>query len=139
MNFKPEVLILYGVIALVIVALVIGYRFLRKRMQKKIEAQKVIVDEHKISTSIFVIEKRKGKITEAKLPKNVISQIPAIYKLRKMPLITAKIGPQIVTLVCEDNLYDKIPDKKNVNVELAGIFIVSVKNQVQKPGKKKRK
>lgn len=136
---KPEVLIVYGVIALVIVGLVIGYRFLRKRMQKKIEAQKEIVDEHKISTSIFVIEKRKGKITEAKLPKNVLSQIPAIYKLRKMPLITAKIGPQIVTLVCEDDLYDKIPDKKNVNVELAGIFIVSVKSAVQKPGKKKKR
>ena len=139
MNFKPEVLIIYGVIAVVIAGLVIGYRFLRKRMKRKMEEQQDIVNEHKISTSVFVIEKRKGKITEAKLPKNVLSQIPAIYKIRKMPLITAKIGPQIVTLVCEDDIYEKIPEKKNINVELAGIFIVSVKSSGQKPGKKKKR
>jgi uncharacterized membrane protein YqiK len=139
MNFKPEVLIIYGVVAVVIVALVIGYTILRKRLKKKMDDQKALVDENKINASIFVIEKRKAKITEANLPKNVMSQIPALYKIRKMPLITAKIGQQIVTLVCEDDLYDKIPDKKNINVELAGIFIVSVKNNPQKPGKKKKR
>jgi hypothetical protein len=60
-----------------------------------------------------------------------------------MPLITAKIGPQVVTLVCEDDVYDKLPEKKNVNVELAGIFIVTVKqtqhNKSQKKGKRKKK
>lgn len=142
-EIKPEVLIIYGVIILVVIGLFIGYRIFRKRMSKKAEEQKAIVDQHKMPASIFVIEKKKGKISEAKLPKNVIDQIPAIYKFRKMPLITAKIGPQVVTLVCEDDLYDKLPEKKNINVELAGIFIVNIKpttpHKSQRKSKTRRK
>jgi uncharacterized membrane protein YqiK len=142
-EIKPEVLIIYGIIILVIIVIVVAYIIFRKRTAKKIEEQKAIVDQHKQPASIFVIEKKKGKISESKLPKNVIDQIPAWYKLRKMPLITAKIGPQVVTLVCEDDVYDKLPEKKNVNVELAGIFIVTVKqtqhNKSQKKGKRKKK
>ncbi len=100
--------------------------------------QKTIVNENKQTVSIFVMEKRKGKITSANLPKSVTDQIPVLYKIKKMPLITAKVGPQIVTLICDDDLYDKIPDKKNVNVELAGIFIASIKQQ-QNTSKAKNK
>jgi hypothetical protein len=56
-----------------------------------------------------------------------------------MPLITAKVGAQIVTLVCEEDIYNKIPDKKNVTVDLAGIFIADVKNTQNTQHKKKRK
>lgn len=139
LGIKIEVLIVYAVIIVLIIVGFFVFRIFRKRMNKKLEDQKTIVNEHKMPASIFVLEKRKAKITEAKLPKNIADQIPAIYKLKKMPLITAKVGPQVVTLVCEDDIYDQIPDKKNVNVELAGIFIVSVKQSTQKPGKGKSK
>ncbi len=142
-EIDPVVLIIYGVVILVIIALFIGYRIFRKRMEKKAEEQKAIVNQHKMPASIFVISKKKGRISEAKLPKNVMDQVPALYKFKKMPLITAKIGPQIVTLVCEDDIYNKLPEKKNINVELAGIFIVSVKpagqHKSQRKGKSKRK
>lgn len=118
--------VIYVIILVVIVALVIAFRIFRKRMQKKMANQKAIVDQHKVTTSVFIIEKKKGKLTDARLPKPVLDQIPAIYKFRKLPLVTAKVGPQIATLICEEDVFKKLPEKKNVRVDLAGIFIVSI-------------
>ena len=116
----------YSILFAVIIGLVIGYKILKKRMTKRVENQKALVNQHKVTTTIFVIEKKKAKLTEAKLPKQIVDQIPRIYKLRKMPLVIAKVGPQIVTLLCEEDVFKKIPDKKNVRVDLAGIFIVGI-------------
>ena len=116
----------YLIVLAVIVGLFIGYKILKKRMAKRVESQKALVNQHKVTTSIFVIEKKKAKLTDAKLPKQIVDQIPRIYKLRKMPLVIAKVGPQIVTLLCEEDVFKKIPDKKNVRVDLAGIFIVGI-------------
>jgi len=116
----------YLIVLVVIVGLFIGYKILKKRMAKRVESQKALVNQHKVTTSIFVIEKKKAKLTDAKLPKQIVDQIPRIYKLRKMPLVIAKVGPQIVTLLCEEDVFKKIPDKKNVRVDLAGIFIVGI-------------
>ena len=118
--------IIYGVVLVLIIAAFFGFRYFTKRLKKRAEAQKTIVNQHKVTTSIFVIEKKKGKIADAKLPKTVIDQIPRIYKMRNLTLVTAKVGPQIVTLICEDDVFKKLPDKKNVRVDLAGIFIVGI-------------
>jgi len=118
--------VIYVIILVVIVALVIAFRIFRKRMRKRMANQKAVVDQHKVTTSIFVIDKKKGKLADARLPKPVIDQIPTIYKFRKLPLVTAKVGPQIVTLICEEDVFKKLPEKKNVRVDLAGIFIVSI-------------
>ncbi|MDA3901101.1 MAG: hypothetical protein PF637_11360 [Spirochaetes bacterium] len=137
---RIEVLAVYAGIVIVIIAIVIVIKLLRKRFAKKANEQKAIVNEHKMPAAIFVLEKKRGKITDAKLPKNVIDQVPAIYRIKKMPLVVAKVGPQIVTLICEEDVFAKIPEHKNVNVEIAGIFIVSVKNATNKgKGKSKRK
>jgi uncharacterized membrane protein YqiK len=117
---------IYIIILAVIIALVIAFRIFKKRMLKRAADQKAIVDQHKVTTSIFVIDKKKAKLADTRLPKTVIDQIPVLYRFRKMPVVTAKVGPQIVTLLCEENVFKKIPEKKNVRVDLAGIFIVAI-------------
>jgi hypothetical protein len=117
---------IYIIILAVIIVLVIAFKILKKRMLKRAADQKALVDQHKVTTSIFVIDKKKAKLADTRLPKTVIDQIPTLYKFRKMPIVTAKVGPQIVTLLCEENVFKKIPEKKNVRVDLAGIFIVSI-------------
>lgn len=118
--------VVYVIGAVVIIAAVVGFKIFQKRMQKKVAQQKVLVDQHKITTSIFVIEKKMGKLADSKLPKAVIDQVPRLYKLRKVPLITAKVGPQIVTLLSEEDVYKALPVKKTVRVDVAGIFIVAI-------------
>ena len=127
---------LYIILAIIIGLLVAGYFFLKKKMQKKMDTQKELVDQHKVAATILVIEKRMDKINNANIPKGVIEQIPKIYKLKKVPIVKAKIGPQVMDLLCEEDIFNKLPEKKTVNVEMAGIFIAGI---VQSGGKSKSK
>lgn len=118
--------ILYIILAIVIGALVAGYFILKKKMEVKMSAQKELVDQHKVTTTILILEKRMDKINNANIPKAVIDQIPKIYKIRKVPIVKAKIGPQVMDLMCEEDIFDKLPEKKSVKVDLAGIFIAGI-------------
>jgi hypothetical protein len=125
---STEAIILYIVLAVVITALVIGFFFLKKKMKKKMDDQQSLVDQHKVTTSILVLEKRKDRVTNANMPKSVMDQIPKIYKVRKVPLVKAKIGPQVMDLLCDEEVFDKLPERKTVRVELAGIYIAGIKS-----------
>ncbi len=121
--------ILYIILGLIIAAIVAGWFFLKKKMEDKVSLQKDLVDQHKIATSILILEKRMGKVSDANIPKSVIAQIPKIYKFRKVPIVKAKIGPQVMDLLCDEEIFNKLPERKSVNVELAGIFIAGIKQQ----------
>lgn len=120
-------IIILIIILIIIIAGIIGYRFLRKKIQKKMDDQQVLVDQHKVSASILVLEKRKDKITNANIPKSVMEQIPKVYKIKKVPIVKAKIGPQVMDLLCDEDVFDKLPERKSVRVDLAGIFIAAIK------------
>ena len=121
--------ILYIILGVVIAAIVAGWFFLKKKMEQKVSLQKDLVDQHKIATSILILEKRMDKVSNANIPKSVIAQIPKIYKFRKVPIVKAKIGPQVMDLLCDEDIFNKLPERKSVNVELAGIFIAGIKQQ----------
>jgi hypothetical protein len=121
-----------GIIILIIILILIAigfvaYRYLKKRVQKKMDDQKVLVDQHKVPASILVLEKRKDKITNANIPKSVMEQIPKVYKIKKVPIVKAKIGSQVMDLLCDEDVFDKLPERKTVRVDLAGIFIAAIK------------
>ncbi|OHD63904.1 MAG: hypothetical protein A2176_09055 [Spirochaetes bacterium RBG_13_51_14] len=115
------------IILAVIAAALIGYRILKSRLQKKMDDQQHLVNQHKVPTSILVLEKRKDKITNANIPKSVIEHIPKVYKIKKVPIVKAKIGHQVIDLLCDEDVFDKLPVRKTVRVDLAGIFIAAVK------------
>ncbi|MEG0014526.1 MAG: hypothetical protein RR618_06410 [Cellulosilyticaceae bacterium] len=122
MEFWAVVLIWVAVIA----AVAVGLYFWGKRLQKKYDEQQALVNQYKQAVNIFVIDKKKDKADNLKLPKQIKDQLPKMYKRRKMPVVIAKIGPQIQTLMCDEKIYNSIPVKKQVKVELAGILIVNV-------------
>ncbi len=119
--------ILILIALLVIAAGVVAYRIIKKKVQKKMDDQQHLVNQHKVPASILVLEKRKDKIANANIPKSVIEQIPAVYKIKKVPIVKAKIGAQVMDLLCDEDVFDKLPERKTVRVELAGIFIAAVK------------
>ena len=43
-----------------------------------------------------------------------------------MPVVIAKAGPQIVTLMCDEIVYNTVPVKKQIKAEVAGIMLVNV-------------
>ncbi len=114
------------IVAVVIGALLAGLYFLNKWAYKRMDTQQTMINKMKNSMSIYVIDKKHDKITNVNMPKAVMEQMPKVYKKMKLYFVQAKIGPQIMTLMCDKNVFAAIPVKKNVKVEIAGMYIVSV-------------
>ena len=91
----------------------------------------------------ILIDKKMMKLKDSGLPEAVTSQANFLMRRQKMPMVKAKVGPQIVTLVCDQNIYDQIPLKTNVRAMISGIYIVEVHSvkggkPLLKPEKKKK-
>ena len=119
--------ILILIVLIIIAAGVVAFRIIKNKVQRKVDDQQQLVNQHKVPASILVLEKRKDKIANANIPKSVIEQIPKVYKIKKVPIVKAKIGAQVMDLLCDEDVFDKLPVRKMVRVELAGIFIAAIK------------
>ena len=125
------------IIIIVLALLCVGMYFLNKRgMRKMIQAQDFI-DQNRTTVQIFVIDKRQEKPSPSNMPKAVYAQMPKTAKMRKTNLVRAKVGPQIVTLMCDKPVYQVLPVKKNVKVDLAGMYIVGITGMNLEDKKKK--
>ena len=123
--------ILILVFILIVVAGAVIY-FLNRWASKKLVEQKTLIERTRQPASIYVIDKKRDKMSNANFPKAVYDQIPKWNKLMKIYMVKAKIGPQIMTLMCEKEVFDALPVKKTVNVDLAGIYIASMKGMKSK-------
>lgn len=124
MNTGTIVLI---VILVILVAVLIGLYFLGKKAQKKQEEQQQQIEAYKQNVSMLIIDKKRMRLKEAGLPQAVIDQTPKLMRRSKLPIVKAKVGPQIVTLVADEKIFDDIPVKKEVKAVVSGIYITSVK------------
>lgn len=116
-------------IVLGVIALILGILFVvGRKMQGKVKDQQALIEQSKMTTSILVIDKKKMRIKDSSLPKVVQDQVPAYLRFRKMPLVKAKIGPKITTLMCDEKVFKDIPVKKQVKVDIAGMYIVGIKS-----------
>jgi len=117
-------------IILIVLAVVIvvggALYFLNRWSYKKMDENQALIERNRQSTTIFVIDKSSGRLKEGMLPKAAMDQMPRHTRLLKMYFVKAKVGPQIATLICDKNVYEALPTKKNVKVELAGIYISSM-------------
>lgn len=132
-NTSDTILIIMVIVALIFV----GMYFLNKRGMKRMVQAQDFIDMNRMTVQIFVIDKRKEKPSANNLPKAVFEQMPKTAKMRKTNLIRAKVGPQIVTLMCDNPVYDVLPVKKNIKVELAGMYIVGITGMNLEDKKKK--
>lgn len=130
--------IFFIVLAIIIVALIVLY-FVGSKLQKKNEASQVQMEAAAQTVSLLVIDKKYMKLKDANLPKIVFDQTPKYLRRSKVPMVKAKIGPKIMTLMCDAKVYEVLPVKKEVKVVLSGIYIMDVKGSrgglEQKPEK----
>lgn len=115
------------VIAVVLVALIVVLYFLGKKAEKKQAEQQAQIDQYKQTVSMLIIDKKRMKITESGLPQSVIDQTPKLMRRAKLPIVKAKVGPQILSLVCDEKIFDSVPVKKEVKAVVSGIYITDVK------------
>ena len=128
------------IVLVVLIAGLVALYIFGDKMQKKQMAQKEQMMAAAQPVSMLIIDKKFMKMKDAKLPKVVMDQTPKRYQNSKLPIVKAKVGPQIMTLIADDAIFDNLPTKGEVKAMVSGIYIISVKNVrgkvVEKPGKK---
>ena len=128
------------VIAVVLIAAIIVLYFLGKKAQKKKEEQDAQIAATSQRVSMLIIVKNRMKLQDAGLPQQVVAQTPKIMRGSKLPIVKAKVGPKVMTLIADEQIFDEIPVKKEVKASVSGLYITSVRGlrgPLEKPAKKK--
>ena len=115
------------IILVVLLAALAALYFFGKRMQKKQAEQQEQIEAAKQTVSMLVIDKKRMRMKESGLPQFVIDQTPKLMRRSKLPIVKAKVGPKIMTLVADEKIFDVIPVKKEVKATVAGIYITDVR------------
>lgn len=137
----------FGIVMLVItiillIAIIVLY-FLGKKAQKRQDEQNEMLQANKQTVSMLIIDKKRLKVKESGLPQAYINQTPKALRGTKIPIIKAKVGPQILNLICDEKIFADVPVKKEVKASVSGCYVIEVKGLHGKtqaaPEKKKSK
>ena len=160
MDYTWNVMPVYGVSTWVIVMLVVivlliaalvALSIYGKKLQDRQEDSQRQLQEAAQSAKLLVIDKKKMKFKDSgcrianiciRLWRMVLEQVPKYMRGRKVPIVKAKIGPRIMSLICEDKIFDLIPVKKEIRATISGIYIMDVKglhNNLEHAPKGKKK
>lgn len=115
------------VVILVLIALIIALYFWGKKIEKRQAEQQEKLQAIAQSVSMLIIDKKRMKIKEAGLPSAVLENTPKYLRGSKVPVVKAKVGPKIMTLMCDEKIFDYVPVKKEVKAVVSGIYITDVK------------
>ena len=133
--------LIIGIIVVLIGILVALVIFGHKLQKKQIEQEKQMKAMAQ-TVSMLVIDKKKMKLKEAGLPDIVLEQTPKYMRRVKMPIVKAKIGPRVMSLIADGKVYESIPVKKEVKAVVSGIYITELKSvrggTIIAPPKKKK-
>ena len=128
------------IILVIMAGILAALYFYGKKMQKKQEDNRAQLEAAAQNVSMLVIDKKRMKVKDADLPKIVMEQLPKRYMNSKMPIVKAKIGPKIMSLIAEEEVFDLIPVKAEIKASVSCIYILSIRNfrnaEVAPPEKK---
>ena len=129
------------VILVILIAACIALYFLGKRAEKKQAEQQAQLEAVAQNMSMLIIDKKKMRLKDSGLPQVVLDQAPKLMRGSKLPIIKAKIGPQIMSLICDEKIFESVPVKKEVKAVVSGIYVLGVRGlhgkQEAAPVKKK--
>jgi hypothetical protein len=115
------------IVAVIVIAVFVALYIVGRKLQKRQDESQAQMQAAAQTVSILVIDKKKLKMKDANLPKIVLDQTPKYLRGSKVPVVKAKIGPKVMSLICDAKVYDIIPVKKEVKAVLSGIYIMDVK------------
>lgn len=128
------------VILVILIAGIVALYFLGKKAQKKKAEQDEQLAASAQTITMLVIDKKRMKLIDSGLPQAVIDQTPKLMRRSKMPIVKAKVGPRVMSLIADDAVFDLIPVKKEVKATVSGIYITKVtgvRGPLEKPEGKK--
>ena len=116
MNTFAKVLLI--ILVVLVIALVALY-FLGKKAQTKQAAQQAQIEAAKQTVNMLIIDKKKMKLKDSGLPAVVLEQTPKYLRGAKFPIVKAKVGPQVMSLIADGAIFDSIPVKKEVKATVS--------------------
>ena len=137
---SPLTIVLTVILVLVIAACIALYIF-GKKAEKKQAAQKEQMEAAAQVISMLIIDKKKMKLKEAGLPAAVVESTAKYLRRTRIPVVKAKMGPRIMTLMCENKVFEVMPVKKEIKAVVSGLYITEIKSvrggSIEPPQKKK--
>lgn len=132
--------VLIVILLVLVIALALLYYFGQKAQKKQVAQQEQLEATRQV-VSMLVIDKKRLKLKESGLPQIVIDQTPWYMRRTKLPIVKAKIGPKIQTLICETTIFDSVPVKKEIKAVVSGLYITEIKSvrggRIEAPAQKK--
>lgn len=133
-------IVILSILAFLIIAVVVLY-FVGKKAQKKQDEQQEQLKAMEQTISMLIIDKKRMKLKEAGLPAAVMENTPKYLRGAKLPIVKAKVGPKVMTLMCDEKIFPLVPIKKEVKATVSGLYITGVRGlrgPLEAPVKKKR-
>lgn len=138
-NISPFMITMLVIVAVLIIGAVVLY-FLGKKAQKRKDEQDAQMAAVAQTVSMLIIDKKRMKLKDSGLPQQVIEQTPKLMRMTKLPIVKAKVGPKVMTLIADESIFDEIPVKKEVKATVSGLYITQVRGlrgPLEKPEGKK--
>ena len=132
--------IVFAIILLVALA-ILGFLYYKgSKLQKEQQEQKEQLFSAATPVTMLVIDKKRLPLKDSGLPKMVLENTPKYLRGSKVPIVKAKIGPKVMSLIADEAVFDYIPIKKEVKATVSGIYITKVtgvRGPLEKPEGKK--
>ena len=128
------------IVLILMVAAMIALYFMGKKAQAKKDEQDAQMAAIAQTVSMLIIDKKMLRVKDSGLPQIVIDQTPKYMRWSKLPIVKAKVGPKIMTLIADESIFAEIPVKKEVKATVSGIYITAVRGlrgPLEKPAEKK--
>ena len=131
--------VLLVILIILVIALIVLY-VLGKKAEKRQAAQQEQLESAAQTVSMLIIDKGRMRLKDAGFPSIVVDSTPKYLRRSKVPVVKAKVGPKIMTLMCDAQVFPQIPVKKEVKATVSGIYITAVRGlrgPLEVPEKKK--
>lgn len=135
-----KILLIVAIVLIIVMGVLI---FLSKKAEKKRAEQEAQIAAAAQTVSMLIIDKKRLPLKDAGLPAAVMEQTPKMLRRSKLPIVKAKVGPKIMTFICEASIFDMVPVRKEVKATISGLYITQVKGlrgslESDQPKKKKK-
>ncbi len=127
MNWSIVMNVVLVILVILIAVLGVLY-YLGRKMEKRQVEQQSAIDAAKQVVTLMAIDKKKLKLKDAGLPAMVYEQTPWYAKRAKIPVVKAKIGPKIMTMIADEKVFLQLPLKTEAKVVISGLYITEIKS-----------
>ena len=116
-EFMKTLFIVTLIVLAVLIVLSIVLAIIGKKAKKKSDDQREAMMAQSQVMSFYIIDKKKMKLSEANMPKVVTDNLPKMVKRAKMPVLKVKVGPKVMSLIADEEVFKSVLPKQEVKAD----------------------